>query len=298
MLDVIKNRKIYLTTSAVLMSVSLIILIVFGLNLGVEFRGGVQWQISIENQQQILPGDLRSSLINAGAPSELLIRASGENVFFVRLPSITEDEKSIYKEVLGGLGEVRELSFSEIGPAVSAELRKNAIEAMILALIAISLYIAWAFRKVFYAVKPWKYGVITLATLLHDVIIPAGLMALLGHLMGVEVDSIFIIALLFVMGFSVNDTVVIFDRIRENLLFKRGKKIALDEVINKSVNETLMRSINTSFTLIVVLLALIFAGPSILLYFLLTVLVGTLVGTYSSIFLASPLLYEWSKKDA
>lgn len=297
MLDVIKNRKIYLGISAFLVLASLVSLFIFGLNLGVEFRGGIQWQVSIDGAE-VLSGDVKRILLEANAPPELLVRASGNGAFFIRLPSLAEEEKDIYAEALADLGEVRELSFSEIGPAVSTELRRNATWAIILTLIAISLYIAWAFRKVFYAVSPWKYGFITLVTLLHDVIIPVGLMAAFGHWLGLEVDSIFVIALLFVMGFSVNDTVVVFDRIRENLFFRKGKKIVLEDVINKSVNETLTRSINTSFTLIVVLIALIIAGPSLLFYFLLTVLAGTLVGTYSSIFLASPLLYEWSKRDA
>ena len=156
-------------------------------------------------------------------------------------------------------------------------------------MLGISLYIAFAFRKVSYPIKSWKYGIITLITLFHDVIIPAGLLAVLGRRLGIEIDTNFVVALLVVMGFSVHDTIVVFDRIRENLLLQKNR-LDLPVIINNSVNQTFVRSINTSLTLILVLLALFFFGPVTLKYFILTILVGTTVGTYSSIFVASPLL--------
>jgi preprotein translocase subunit SecF len=162
-------------------------------------------------------------------------------------------------------------------------------------ILGISLYIAWAFRKVSAPVKSWKYGIVTLVSLFHDVSIPAGFIAILGKLKGVEIDTNFIVALLVVMGFSVHDTIVVFDRIRENLLLKRGSKVDLGAIVNFSVNETFVRSVNTSLTLILVLIAMLFFGPPSLFYFILTMLVGTVFGTYSSIFVASPLLYLWGK---
>ncbi len=151
------------------------------------------------------------------------------------------------------------------------------------------MYIAFAFRKVSYPIKSWKYGIIALITLFHDVIIPAGLLAVLGWRLGIEVDTHFVVALLVVMGFSIHDTIVVFDRIRENLLLQKTH-LDLPIIINNSINQAFVRSINTSLTLILVLLALFFFGPVTLKYFVLTVLVGTTVGTYSSIFVASPLL--------
>jgi len=144
-------------------------------------------------------------------------------------------------------------------------------------------------------VKSWKYGLVTLFTLFHDVIISTGLIALLGRFRGVEFDTNIIVALLVVMGFSVHDTIVVFDRIRENLLRRKGVKLDLGEIVNASVRETMARSINTSLTLVFVLVALIFLGPAPLFYFVLTILVGTIFGTYSSIFVASPLIYIWGK---
>jgi preprotein translocase subunit SecF len=164
-------------------------------------------------------------------------------------------------------------------------------------ILGISLYIAFAFRKVSHPVQSWKYGLITLATLVHDTVIPAGLFAVLGRFAGVEIDINFLVALLLVMGFSVHDTIVVFDRIRENLRIGIGKQSSFEELVNTSVNQTMARSINTSLTLVLVLLALYFFGSAVLSYFILAILVGVIFGTYSSIFVASPLLTLWKRKS-
>jgi preprotein translocase subunit SecF len=189
---------------------------------------------------------------------------------------------------------LEELSFQSIGPSVGKELRTKSIVAIALVLIGISLYIAFAFRKVFRPVSSWKYGWVTLVTLFHDVAIPAGLIAVLGRFLHVEIDGNFVVALLVVMGFSVHDTIVVFDRIRENLFLDRGKT-DFTTIVNQSVNQTLARSVNTSLTLILVLLAMYVAGPASLHYFILTLLVGVTTGVYSSIFVASPLLVAWQR---
>ncbi len=167
---------------------------------------------------------------------------------------------------------------------------------MIFVILGISFYVAFAFRKVYQPVSSWVYGLITLLTLFHDVVIPAGLLALLGHYARIEIDSNFVVALLVVMGFSVHDTIVVFDRIRENLLLDRGKT-AFSELVNRSINQTMARSVNTSLTLIFVLLAIYFVGPISLHYFVLTLLVGVTTGIYSSIFVASPLLVIWHNRN-
>jgi preprotein translocase subunit SecF len=187
-----------------------------------------------------------------------------------------------------------ELSFQSIGPSVGAELKKNAILAVVFVLLGISIYIAFAFRKVSRPISSWKYGVATLVSLFHDVIIPAGLLAYLGRTQGIEIDSNFIVALLVIAGFSVHDTIVVFDRIRENLILHRGKN-DFSAIINDSINQTMVRSINTSLTLILVLITMLFLGPSTLHYFIATLLIGTTIGTYSSIFVASPLLLVWHR---
>jgi preprotein translocase subunit SecF len=189
-------------------------------------------------------------------------------------------------------GEVEDLDFSTISPSISAELKQKAYIAILLVLIGISLFIAFAFRKVSEPIKSWKYGLITLITLFHDVAIPAGVFVALGYFAGVTVDTNFIVAILFVMGFSVNDTIVVFDRIRENLLIAKEerRREKLKDIVDKSIRETIARSINTSLTLIVVLLAVYFLGPVSTKMFILAILIGAVAGTYSSLFFASPLL--------
>jgi preprotein translocase subunit SecF len=216
----------------------------------------------------------------------------------VRFGSIDEATHQQYvSEMKQAWPTFQELSFQSISPSVGANLRNNSIIAIILVLIGISLYIAFAFRKAQRPISSWKYGWITLLTLFHDVAIPAGMLALLGHFANIQIDSDFIVALLVVMGFSVHDTIVVFDRIRENLLNHRGK-VAFSTIINDSVNQTLARSINTSLTLILVLLALYFVGPADLKYFVLTLLVGVTTGIYSSIFIASPALVVVSPNES
>jgi preprotein translocase subunit SecF len=228
---------------------------------------------------------------------DVLVKKTGEGSFIIRLSDIGEEEHQLYAATLRGeLGEMTEENFSSVGPTIGAELRQQSVTAMILVLLGISLYVAWAFRRVSQKVRSWKYGAVTLLTLIHDVSIPAGLLAFLGWWQGIEINTSFIVALLVVMGFSVHDTIVVFDRIRENL--STGRSSSLKEVINQSVRETLIRSLNTSLTLVFVLVTLILFGPPSLFYFILTILVGTVVGTYSSIFVASPILYLWGRRVA
>jgi len=161
--------------------------------------------------------------------------------------------------------------------------------------VGISLYVAWAFRKVTRPVSSWKYGVVSVVTLFHDVIVPIGLFAYLGHYLGVQIDLTFIVAVLTILGYSINDTIVVFDRTRENLLRYNIKEF--EETVNRSLNQTIIRSINTSLTVVIVLVSLYFFGGETLRYFALALLVGVVVGTYSSIFIASPLLVEWHNRS-
>ncbi|MBI2279032.1 MAG: protein translocase subunit SecF [Candidatus Brennerbacteria bacterium] len=304
-MNLIKYKNIFLGFSGALVAVSAAALLAFGLVPGADLTGGTRWQVKFA--QNVSASAVVEILKAAGADSSAQAGAAAtineEGVVTIRLGPIDEPLHAAYQTALGALGEVSELNFSSIGSTVGAELRRKAVYAVLFVLLGISLYIAWAFRKVSAPVKSWKYGAVTLATLFHDVAIPTGLLAALGAWKGIEIDTNFIVALLVVMGFSVHDTIVVFDRIRENLLNLRagrrvdsggaGKQSGADfaEVINASVRETFTRSVNTSLTLVVVLFALIIAGPSSLFYFTLVILVGTVVGTYSSIFVASPLLY-------
>lgn len=294
MINVIGNRKIYLGISAVVVGAAVLAIALWGFRQGIDFTGGTFWQFklsgneSISQVEEFFKNDLKLDEVKISTES-------AGNSFLVRLPDVKEVDHQNYINLLRSkFGAFEEFNFQSIGPSVGAELKQKSITAIILVLLGISLYIAFAFRKVYQPISSWKYGVVTLVSLFHDVAIPAGMLAVLGHFGAVEIDGNFVVALLVVVGFSVHDTIVVFDRIRENLLLGRGKK-DFGEVINESVNETMARSINTSLTLILVLLALYFVGPASLSYFVLTLLVGVTVGIYSSIFVASPLLYVWHK---
>ncbi len=297
MLDVIGKRKYFLGFSGLMVLASWILAVTLGLRPGIDLKGGTEWQISF-SKNDVTESAVRTALKNAMPEAgETNVKRAGDGSFLIRLPGLDEEVHQKYAEALKkDFGDLTEKNYSSIGPAIGSELKNKAIWAVALVLVGISLFIAWAFRKVSEPVKSWKYGVVTLLTLVHDVSIPAGLLAVLGYWQGIEIDTNFIVALLVVMGFSVHDTIVVFDRIRENLTINRGKKIELGEIINYSVKETFARSINTTLTLILVLLVLLVFGPPSLFYFILTILTGTIFGTYSSIFVASPLLFLWQKR--
>ncbi len=282
--------------SLALVLVSWILVAIFGLRPGIDLSGGTEWQVSLESPA--IESEIQTVLKESLNKGEVSVKRSNDGVLLIiRLADLSEAEHQKLTGVLNDrFGEVTEKNFSSIGPAIGSELKSKSIWAVVLVLICISLFITWAFRKVSEPVKSWKYGVVTLLTLFHDVSIPMGLLAVLGQWKGIEIDTNFIVALLVVMGFSVHDTIVVFDRIRENLTVNRGKKADLGEIVNYSIRETFARSINTTLTLILVLLVLLIFGPASLFYFVLTILVGTIFGTYSSIFVASPLLYLWQKR--
>ncbi|MDP2598603.1 MAG: protein translocase subunit SecF [Candidatus Liptonbacteria bacterium] len=290
MLDIVGHKKIWFALSGIFVGVSIIVMITFGFHEGVDFLGGTLWQFKSTNGTALSVGDVAHVFVDLGFSDAKVNYDSANQSFLVRLGEINEADHQKYLGLLkqqDKLPSLQELSFQSIGPSVGAALRKNALIGIGLVILGISLYIAFAFRKASRPVSSWKYGWITLLTLFHDVVIPAGLLAVLGRYGRVEIDSNFIVALLVVMGFSVHDTIVVFDRIRENLVLNRGKE-KFEAVVNASVNQTLARSINTSLTLILVLLALYFTGPVNLQYFVLTLLVGVTTGIYSSIFIASP----------
>lgn len=291
---VIRYKKIFLSISALLVLAGIVSIAVFGFRPGTDFTGGVLWRLSFE--EEVLKDEVVTVLQNAGAVDVSAFEdLSQEGLLLIKMKELSQDQKPVLEAALqDSFGTFEELRFEFVGPTVGEELRSRAIWAVVLVLIAISLYIVFAFRKVSYPIASWKYGIVTLLTLFHDVIIPAGLLALLGSVNGIELDSNFVVAILFIMGFSVHDTIVVFDRIRENIgHMKKGD--VFEEKVGESISQTLVRSINTSLTLIVVLLALLFFGAVSLNFFVLIVLIGTVVGTYSSICVASPLLTLWYK---
>lgn len=297
-MNIIKNKWIFLSISGILIVASIIAIILFGFKPGIDFSGGTLWQLKFadakivrEDVQMFFTGTLHIE-------DPIITEETTVGSFIIRVPEMKEQDHVEYlSKIKTKFGATDELGFETIGAAVGEELRGKAITAFILVLVGISLYIAFAFRKVSRPVSSWKYGIITLLTLFHDALIPAGLLAVLGHLQHLEVDTNFIVAVLVVMGFSVHDTIVVFDRIRENLRRAGNGKSDFNSLVNTSINQTMARSINTSLTLVLVLITLFFFGSPTLKYFTLMIGVGTIVGTYSSIFVASPLLTIWKKKE-
>ena len=283
-MNIIGHRIIFYSVSGFLVLASIISLVVFGLALGRDFTGGALWEIRYRENPPTLQEF--TEILHAKGEEHALIQPTESNGFIIRLPDISEER---HQELFSALRaekkeSVEELRFDSIGPIVGAELRRNALIALLFAMGGIILYIAWAFRKVSKPISSWLYGVIAIVALLHDIAIPAGVFAFLQ----IEIDMLFVSALLTILGFSVHDTIVVFDRVRENL--RKGGSDSFADLVNHSVNETLIRSLNTSLTVIMVLVAILFFGGDSTFYFVLALLIGIITGTYSSIFIASPLL--------
>jgi preprotein translocase subunit SecF len=330
MIQLIKNRKIPFTISAIVFVVSLIILFTFGLKPGIDFTGGSLLEVKFTNERPTIT-EIQEvySTLDFGS---VVVQPSDQDKMILRMKFLSENEHQLVLEKLRtSFGITRQPSdllennqqdnekievveekistdvvelekpgvleerFETIGPTVSSQLRSRSLKTAIAVVLAIIFYIAYAFRKVSRPVKSWKFGITAIIALVHDVVIAMAVFSLLGHFRGIEVDIPFVVALLTIMGYSVNDTIVVFDRIRENLI-KRGSS-DFDETVNLGVNQTFTRSINTSITTLLVLLSLFFFGGDSVHYFTLTLVIGVIVGTYSSIFLASPLLVEWQKRN-
>ena len=290
MLNIIGKRKIYYAISAIFIAASIIVLLLWGLKFGIDFKGGSILEIAYSDNKRPETNQIIDSL-KLLKLNDLRVSPVGDNGVNFRFRETDEATHQEIIKILGG--NVEERRFSSIGPTIGTELKQKSIKAIIIVLFGISLYIAWAFRKVSRPLSSWRYGAVTLVALFHDLIIPIGLFAFLGHFYGVEVGTNFIVALLVILGFSVHDTIVVFDRIRENL--KRYASLDFVPLVNQSVNETLVRSVSTSFTVLLTLLALYVFGGESLRYFILALMVGIFFGTYSSIFIASPLLVSWFK---
>ncbi len=293
MFNFIKLGKIGLVEAVIAVVLVIVMWFVWGLKLGIDFTGGSLLEVNFSAGRPEIQ-IVKTKLDGLGI-SNSLIQPLGDNGLMFRFNEIDEE---MHQKVLSGLKEIakdnqlEEQRFESIGPTIGAELRRNAFYTLALVLIAITLYIAWAFRKVSKPVSSWKYGLAALLALFHDVLIVVGLFIILGKFFQVAIDTAFVAALLTVLGYSVNDTVVIFDRIRENLTKREG---TLEQIVNFSVNETLARSINTTLTTVLALIPIFFFGGESIKYFSLALIVGITTGAYSSIFIASPLLLVWEK---
>ncbi len=297
MLRITQHRAKFFILSGLAMTLSLAAWLFWGLKPGIDFTGGSLLELSFSQNPPPISAIVDTAKTSLGnAQEEVTAQPIGANGVVLRMPPIEEgahqklvtDLKSAYGKDGNAL---EEKQFQSIGPVIGAELQQKTIYAVVGAILAIVLFITYAFRKVSYPVASWKYGVCTIVALCHDVLIPVGVFSALGHFRGVEVGAWVVTALLTVLGFSVHDTIVVFDRIRENLA--HAGRMSFEDVVNRSMNETLGRSINTSLTVMLVLLATYAFGGASIKDFILTMIVGVGVGTYSSIFVASPLLVSW-----
>lgn len=290
MYQVIQKRKIWLTVSGLIAGLSIAALAVWGLNFGIDFTGGSLLEVKFLNEMPAA-SEARQALgdLNLGS---LIVQPAGDDGMIFRFQDTTEEKRQQVLTALNRLSAVEELRYDSVGPSIGKELKTKSLYAVVIVIIAIALYIAWSFRKVSKPVASWKYGLAANIALFHDVMIVLGVFAVLGKFAGVEINTPFVAAILTVLGYSVNDTIVVFDRIRENLPKSNDD---FENTVNISVNQTFSRSINTSLTTLLVLLSIFFFGGTTIRDFALALSIGVFVGTYSSIFLASPILVIWEK---
>lgn len=290
---VIKYRSFFYILSGLAIGASLVAVATFGLNLGIDFKGGTTVELDYSQHRPEVTV-LKTSLDKANLGA-LLVQPAGETGMIIRSKNLTPEDKDLLTKQasVDGAYPFTQKRSDSIGPTIGSELATRGIIAIAIVVLMIVLFISFAFWGVSRPVASWKYGLIAVVTLIHDITIPTGVFAVLGHYKGTEVDALFLTALLTILGLSVNDTIVVFDRIRENL----KNKIAphFEDVVGTSLSQTFTRSINTSMTVILVLLAVYFFGSPTTKDFALVLTIGMVVGTYSSIFIASPLLVTWEK---
>lgn len=282
-----------------LLAFSVFAMIFYGFNFGIDFKGGSILEVSYISERPNVD-EVKASLNTLGL-SEYSLRPSGDKNFVLRTSEIDLPTKQKVVDVLSANGthELTEERFNTIGPVVGKELRNKAFVAIGVAIVFIVLFVTFAFRKVSRPVSSWKYGLATIIALVHDVVIPTGIFIAFAHFNGGEIDMLFVSALLAILGYSVHDTIVVFDRVRENLRLNQEHRVKenFETTVGKSVAQTFGRSINTSITIFLVLIALYFIGSDATKNFSLVLLIGVIIGTYSSIFLASPLLVLFAGKN-
>jgi preprotein translocase subunit SecF len=286
-----KYSKLYYLVSGILIAGAIVSLMVFGLKFGIEFTGGSNMEVAFSDHRP--SNEEISSALQEFNLGEIVIQPTGDKGAVLQFKGVDEETHQKIATKINGLTPMEEKSFQYIGPSVGQELKNRTQIAIILALLAITLYIAFAFRKVSRPVASWKYGVTSLIALFHDILIPVGVFSVLGHFYNVQITVPIVAALLTILGFSVHDTIVIFDRIRENIL--RTGNLPFEQMVDMSLNQTIGRSLSTVITVLLVMASLYIFGGDTLKYFSLALIVGVASGAYSSIFIASPLLVSWYK---
>ncbi|MFH1612027.1 MAG: protein translocase subunit SecF [bacterium] len=290
-MKIIQNRKIFLIISGILIIGSILALATLGLKWSIDFTGGTLIEVEYVNERPI--NQTIQEQIAELELGQVSIQSAGQNGVILKMKDINE---TVHQDILNrmGNGNIVEKRFESVGPLIGAELKRKSVWAIILSLIAIILFIAYTFRKVSKPVPSWQYGIAAIIALFHDILITCGLFAIIGHFRGVEVGLPFVAALLTILGYSVNDTIVIFDRSRDNLL--RTDWDDFENTINLSINQSIVRCLNTSITTLLVLLSIFFLGGESIKYFSLALIFGVILGTYSSIFIASSLVVMWYKR--
>ena len=284
----LRFSKIYYIFSGLITVASIVFILIFGLKLGIDFLGGSILEVEFNNRPENRIIQEKLNDLNLG---EIIIQPIGDKGVILRMGDINEDvhQKIILR--LKETSEIQEKRFESVGPSIGKELRQKTIFLTIVSLAALLIYIAIAFRKVSRPLFSWQYGIISIIALFFDILIPIGFLSLLGKLYNVQFNVPIVTALLTILGYTINDKVIIFDRVRENIIRDRG--FDFETIVNQSLNQTLTRSLSTGSCTLLVLIAVFFFGGETLKYFSLILILGIIVGTYSSIFLASPLLVTW-----
>lgn len=292
MYHIIERRKYFFGLSLLLLIPGVLALIVWGLKFGIDFTGGSRVTLAFRGEPPVAAAI--KAVVEKVKPGEIHVQAQGGGEVAIRFPEVTpEEHETLLNDLRSRFGEIEERSFETIGPTIGVELRNRSAVATVLVLLGIIVYVTWAFRKVSIGPVPsWVYGLATLIALLHDLLMVIGAFAIIGRFTDTVIDSLFITALLTVLGFSVHDTIVVFDRIRERLRISQAA--TFEQTVNESINQTLVRSLSTSFTTLLVLVVLLLFGGESLKPFVLALTIGITAGTYSSIFVASPLLVVWN----
>ena len=291
MIDIVGKRKWYFIFSALIMVPGIVFLLLGGLKLGIDFTGGTIWEIQF--QRDVAPLEVRATLAANGLEAQ--VQNAEGNIMLIRTRELQEGsgEKTQLENALRtAYGDFTELQLQSVGPTVGTSISQRAIFAIMLTSVGILLYMAYAFRQ---APHPFRYGVCAILAMVHDVVVVVGIFAILGYFLNVEIDALFVTALLTVIGFSVHDTIVVFDRIRENVARRAG--VDFSDIVNYSIIQTIVRSVNTSLTVVFTLLALYLFGGETIKNFILALLIGIVSGTYSSIFNASLLLVVWDNGE-
>lgn len=296
MWNIIGKRKYFYVVSAMLVIGSIALVSAWGLKLGIDFRGGTLMEVQFENnlpESQAVHDKLKDLSLNS-----LTVQTTGNNTVILRYAESNEAiNEQVFERFKAFEGNPKQLRVDFVGASVSNEIKKNTAVALVLAIVGIAVYIAWSFKKVSRPIPSWQYGVMANVALFHDIVITVGAFAFLGKFYGIEVGVPFVAALLTILGYSINDTIVVYDRTRENLM-RSSEKEDFEQIVNRSLNETIARSFNTSLTVLIVLTALVIFGSESLRWFAAALLIGIGFGTYSSIFVASALLvtsYKYKK---